>query len=305
MRAAPSDEALLTSDDPEAFGVFYARHLPPVQAYFARRVGDRETAADLAAETFASALIARRRFVPGDTPAAGWLYTIAARRLVDSYRRGAVDRRTREIVASERAVAGQHATPESSAIAADLDSGLLRHLPPDQRQAVAARVLEGRDYDEIASELGTSEASIRQRVSRGLSTVRRPLRVYRAAQAVARHDRGYRFGGGHGKPLSTITSREPLDCSSSACLVLMLGGVFAPGPAWVSGELADAWGEPGEGRHVTLWANEEAVWIEFKLDRDHCERFDPTPLRLAPNCGSMSNKRRPTDDCLPRHVPGL
>ena len=93
MTTQPTDEELLTSVDPEAFGAFYARHHDGVERYFARRVGNRETAADLAAETFAAALVARRRFVPGATPAAGWLYTIAARRHVDFQRRAVVEQR--------------------------------------------------------------------------------------------------------------------------------------------------------------------------------------------------------------------
>jgi DNA-directed RNA polymerase specialized sigma24 family protein len=63
-----SDEQLLTSGEPEAFGVFYARYRIPIERYFAARLDDRETAADLAADTFASALLARCRFVPGATP---------------------------------------------------------------------------------------------------------------------------------------------------------------------------------------------------------------------------------------------
>src|SRR5215210_1991829 len=100
VRATPTDEELLISLDPQAFGVFYARHLRTMEAYFARRAGP-EAAADLAADTFASALVARRRFVACETPAAAWLYTIAARRLVDYQRRGLVGQRTLEALASE------------------------------------------------------------------------------------------------------------------------------------------------------------------------------------------------------------
>ena len=46
-----------------------------VLAYFRRRVGDAELAADLTAETFAAALEGRRRFAPERGPAAGWLST--------------------------------------------------------------------------------------------------------------------------------------------------------------------------------------------------------------------------------------
>ena len=304
MPPVMSDEQLLTSGDPEAFGTFYARYRSPIERYFAARLDDRETAADLAADTFASALLARRHFVAGATPAAGWLYTIAARRLVDHRRRTAVDRRRHESVAATIAVSGEaSAEPELDAPVA---TALLDELPDEQRQAVRAHVLGERGYDELADALRTSEAAVRQRVSRGLRCLRSPLLVYRAAQEVAREDRAYRFAGGHEQPLLTLTRREPLDCSSSASLVLARSGVFADDRAWTSGRLATDWGRPGEGRHVTVWANEEHVWIEFRLDPDHGERFDPTPSRRAPNSGWMTraNAARPRDGA-PRHWPGL
>jgi RNA polymerase sigma factor (sigma-70 family) len=304
-RAAISDEELLGSDEPEAFGVFYARHLPGIRAYFARRVEDRETAADLAAETFASALVARRRFVPGSTPAAGWLYTIAARRFVDFQRRRAVAQRTREAAVSDAAAADRWTPAPPAILAAGLEPGLLRHLPPDQRQALVAHVVQGRGYGEIALDFQTSEASVRQRVSRGLRALRDPLRVYRAAQELARQDRAYRYGGGHGAALACVGPRDPLDCSSSTSLILLRAGLFDPGRPWTSGRFADEWGQLGEGRYLTVWANGEHVWLEFKLDADHGERFDPTPSRLAPNSGWLSRRSGPTREFTPRHWPGL
>src|SRR3954462_643347 len=55
-----TDEDLLqaTPDDPEAFGIFYRRHVDAVLAFFRVRTGDPELAADLMAETFAAALLA-------------------------------------------------------------------------------------------------------------------------------------------------------------------------------------------------------------------------------------------------------
>jgi RNA polymerase sigma-70 factor (ECF subfamily) len=52
---------------------------------------------------------------------------------------------------------------------------LLERLPPEQRDAVRARVLEERSYWDIAGELETSELVIRKRVSRGLSNLRAEL----------------------------------------------------------------------------------------------------------------------------------
>jgi RNA polymerase sigma-70 factor (ECF subfamily) len=52
---------------------------------------------------------------------------------------------------------------------------LLASLPADQRQAVRARVLEDRSYEEIAAALATSPLVVRKRVSRGLARLRTEL----------------------------------------------------------------------------------------------------------------------------------
>jgi len=55
-------------------------------------------------------------------------------------------------------------------------ASLLDELPGDQRHAVKARVMDERDYVEIADELDISPAGVRQRVSRGLALLRGRLR---------------------------------------------------------------------------------------------------------------------------------
>jgi DNA-directed RNA polymerase specialized sigma24 family protein len=52
---------------------------------------------------------------------------------------------------------------------------LLIVLPAGQRDAIRARILEERDYPEIAAELRCSEAAARKRVSRGLAALRRRI----------------------------------------------------------------------------------------------------------------------------------
>jgi RNA polymerase sigma factor (sigma-70 family) len=168
-----TDEDLLTSDDPEAFGLFYDRYARALLGYFARRAGDPEVAADLTAETFASALVARRRFKPSGPPAAAWLYAIASRRLVDYQRHGRVQSRMRRSLAMERRPLSEADAHTIRLLADDTATVMLDELPDDQREAVAARVIEGRDYGELAVALHTSEAAVRQRVSRGLAALRR------------------------------------------------------------------------------------------------------------------------------------
>jgi RNA polymerase sigma-70 factor (ECF subfamily) len=170
-----SDEELLRSDDPVAFGVFYDRHVRTLLGYFARRTGDPEVAADLTAETFASAIVAKRRFKPGGSPAAAWLFTIAGRRLADYHRHGQVELRMRRSLEMERRPVSADDAEMIRLLAEDATSTLLADLPPEQRDAVVAHVVEDRGYPELAGELHVSEETVRQRVSRGLASVRRRM----------------------------------------------------------------------------------------------------------------------------------
>lgn len=177
-----TDEELLaaTADDAEAFGVFYRRHLRSVLAYLLHRTGRRDLAADLAAETFAGALQSLPRYDARSGQARGWLFTIAQNKLADSARRGAVaDRSRRELGLPVRELTDPELERaeellDAERLAGDLGA-LLAGLPADQREALVARVVEERDYRDIAAEWRCSEAVVRQRVSRGLSALRRRL----------------------------------------------------------------------------------------------------------------------------------
>jgi RNA polymerase sigma-70 factor (ECF subfamily) len=162
--------------DPRAFGAFYRRHERPVLAFVGRLAGNTALAADVLAETFAVAFEMRARFDPERGDARLWLFGIARNVLGSSSRRGRVEARARERLGIERLTLSQsQASLFDEVIAADGDSiveGWLDALPADQREAVRLRVLEERPYASIADDLECSQATIRQRVSRGLAALR-------------------------------------------------------------------------------------------------------------------------------------
>jgi RNA polymerase sigma factor (sigma-70 family) len=160
-----TDDELLSSNDPEAFGVFYDRHVKALLGYFARRTYDAEEAADLTAETFA----------PGGPPATAWLFKIAARRLADYQRKGHVAQRMRRSLEMERRPVGEADAQMIRMLGDDAARSVLLELPPGERRLVAAHVIDERPYGELADELHTSEAVVRKRMSRGLATLRRGL----------------------------------------------------------------------------------------------------------------------------------
>ena len=169
-----------TAREPKAFGTFYRRHERLILRFLMSRCRDAELTADLAAETFASALEAADRFDParaGSTSAVPWLLTIARNTLLTSVRRGVVADDARRRLGCEPLALDDDALARVE-LRASLDlplEQLLGDLPPDLRDAVVARVLEERDYDEIAQQLGCSQQVVRKRVSRGLTRLRSVL----------------------------------------------------------------------------------------------------------------------------------
>jgi RNA polymerase sigma factor (sigma-70 family) len=176
-RLQMTDDELIvaTRDDPEAFGVFYSRHVDFTIAFLARSTGDMETALDLTAEVFAAALAASGRYRPGEAPARAWLLGIARHKLADAHQRRGRERSARQRLGMPRREFSD-AELERIDLSVDETDGYLAgmaELPPEQREAVAARVIEERDYAEIAADAGASQATIRQRVSRGLTRLAR------------------------------------------------------------------------------------------------------------------------------------
>ncbi len=160
--------------DPAAFGTFYERHERLVLGYFMRRVGDPELAADLAAETFAAALVAARRYRAEGAPASAWLVGIARNVLAGSVRRAQVEDRARRRLGMQPIALDDELLSRIERLGGDARvEALLSRLTPEQSDAVRARVLEEEDYAGIASRLRCSESVVRQRVSRGLATLRR------------------------------------------------------------------------------------------------------------------------------------
>ncbi len=175
-RLSDDELLVLARGEPQAFGAFYRRHMHAVQDYFRRRVFDVETAFDLTAETFAGALRSLPRYEPQPGPPRAWLFGIARNTLLEALRRGQVQDRARRALAmqpialDESDVATLEMLCESPALEA------ITSLPDDQRTAVLAHHVDGDSYAEIAKRLECSQSVVRQRVSRGLRTVRTQLR---------------------------------------------------------------------------------------------------------------------------------
>ena len=171
-----TDEQLLegTPGSPELFGLFYRRHEDAILRYMLRRVRDPELAADLTAETFASALLAVERFDARKGHGAGWLYGIARNVLGHSLERRQVEDRARRKLQMAPIELGEDVVEAVVALDAEREvQSTLATLPEDEAVAVKARVIDGDEYQQIAAQMRCSEQVVRKRVSRGLARLRK------------------------------------------------------------------------------------------------------------------------------------
>jgi len=171
-----SDEDLLcaATREPMAFGEFYRRHERALVVFFMRRTRSAELAVDLTAESFAATLASVARFEPrGEGSATAWLFGIARHVLARSVRRQQVeDRARRRLGMAPLALTDELIERIDASASSPSADELLAELPAAQREALEARVVDERDYADIAAELRCSEAVVRQRVSRALQRLR-------------------------------------------------------------------------------------------------------------------------------------
>lgn len=177
-RRSDAELLLLTPSVPDAFDVFYVRHSQAIVSYLWRQTGSQDLALELTSETFAVALEAVERYDPAKGDARGWLFGIAKITLLTSYRQQRAERSARQRLGI---AVSEYADDVWDEAEARIDASLpglvdgVADLPPAERLAVVARILDEREYAEIAADEQATEAAIRQRVKRGLTRLRKQI----------------------------------------------------------------------------------------------------------------------------------
>lgn len=178
------EEALIRGSqqgDLDAFNRLVEAYQRQVYNLCLRMLASPEAAEDATQEAFIAAFRAVGRFRGGSFRA--WLLRIAANACYDELRR----RRARPALSLD-APRGEGAAafqvpdpgplPEERAQRQELArllQGALSALPPDQRLALILCDLQGLDYAEIAQATGTSLGTVKSRISRARSRLRRLL----------------------------------------------------------------------------------------------------------------------------------
>ncbi|GAA3461251.1 RNA polymerase sigma factor [Saccharothrix longispora] len=164
----------IAGGDRAAFEELYRRTSPWLAVRLRRRCSDEQVVAEVMQETYLAVWQAAGSFAGSavDGTAVGWLWTIAARRLVDAFRRRARQDRTPDTspvpapAAEDEVLAGA---------LGDEVGGALRDLAPELRQVLQAMVLDGLTVRETAVLLGVPEGTVKTRARRARTAMREAL----------------------------------------------------------------------------------------------------------------------------------
>ncbi|MGH8927501.1 MAG: RNA polymerase sigma factor [Acidimicrobiia bacterium] len=178
-----TDAALLTAasrGDPDAFAMFFRRHVSPVTLYGVRRCSDPDDVGDLVAETFLVALQASGRYIPETDTALPWLFGIARRILAKQRRRQAG---TKRLLVKATNAQLLFTASEEDAVAAAIDAArqapmleaALAALTTNEREVLELVAYDGLSPSEVASILNLSPNAARLRLSRARRHLRQML----------------------------------------------------------------------------------------------------------------------------------
>jgi len=163
--------ARVLDGDTEAFGILVDRYQAECAAFAKHMTGSWDDAADVVQESLVRAFKSLRRCRDRDR-FKGWLFRIVSNQCKTHLMR----RRTRlvEPLGAAAAVATDH-TPEAAVEADELRRqvrGALLELPPDQREALLLKYVNGLSLPEMSEVLGTSVPALKMRLLRARGGLR-------------------------------------------------------------------------------------------------------------------------------------
>jgi RNA polymerase sigma-70 factor, ECF subfamily len=164
---------LVARGDRAAFEQLYRRTAPWLTVRLRRRCADEQLVAEVMQETYLAVWRAAGSLAgsAANGTAVGWLWTIAARRLVDAFRR-----RAREATPLAPEPVAPAAEDEAlSEVVGDEVGVALSRLAPELQQVLHAMVVDGLTVRETAALLGVPEGTVKTRARRARIALREAL----------------------------------------------------------------------------------------------------------------------------------
>jgi RNA polymerase sigma-70 factor (ECF subfamily) len=162
--------------DRRAFDELYRRTSPWLAVRLRRRCADQDVVAEVLQETYLAVWrsAGSHASAAAGGSALGWMWTIAAHRLIDAFRRRARQERVPAVQTFESVAPAAEDEALAGGIDTHLETALLA-LPPELRQVLRAMVLDGLTTRETSLLLGVPEGTVKTRARRARIAMREAL----------------------------------------------------------------------------------------------------------------------------------
>lgn len=163
---------LVARGDRAAFDELYSRTAPWLLLRLRRRCSDEDLVQEVLQDAYVSMWRSAGSFSAAGS-AAGWLWTIAARKLIDAMRARA--RAQRPELAAAAGPAREARSAEDEALNDELEPSLAsawRGLSPELREVLQAVVVDGLSTREASTLLGLPEGTVKTRARRARIALR-------------------------------------------------------------------------------------------------------------------------------------
>lgn len=168
--------ARIVAGDEAAHRRLFDRYYARVFAFTLRRLSDRGAAEEVTADVFFEVWRNAGSF-RGESAVSSWIYGIAHLKSLSARRYQRQPRRASVIVTADEKLQ-QFGDPSELEVSLESREELrqlleaMEALPESQRNVLRLAFIEGRSYEQIASELGISEANVKTRVNRARARLR-------------------------------------------------------------------------------------------------------------------------------------
>jgi RNA polymerase sigma-70 factor (ECF subfamily) len=165
-----------TQWQPPSWDEIVSEHSTRVYRLAYRLTGNPHDAEDLTQEVFVRVFRSLGSYTPGTFE--GWLHRITTNLFLDQARRKSKIRFDALADDAETRIPSRGASPDTAVMDGLFDDDVeaaLAALPPDFRAAVVLCDIEGLSYEEIADVLGLKLGTVRSRIHRGRTMLRKAL----------------------------------------------------------------------------------------------------------------------------------
>jgi RNA polymerase sigma-70 factor, ECF subfamily len=158
-----------------AFSALYRRHYDALFKYCVHRLFDRHVAEDVTSQVFLRVVEKFNTFKGNEKQFRGWLYVIATNFINEHLRKAAVQKKAQKYF-SENSKKHDNIFENNSHKLESLKNAILT-LKPKFQTLITLHYFEKMKAEQIAEVVGTSAATVRSQLSRGVEKLRKKMNI--------------------------------------------------------------------------------------------------------------------------------